>query len=114
MYYAVGRLDLQIPASQSLKEKRSVVARLKGRVAQRLHCSVAEVDHQDLLQRCALGVAFVVSGPSAGANALEAVRREIEEDPRVWVLDFTTHIAALGDEDAFPESPSWQDDRDEY
>ena len=109
MYYAVGRVDLQIPECRSLKDKRSVVARLKTRVSQRLHCSVAEVEYQDLLQRCALGVAFVVSGPSSGANALEAVRREIEEDPRVRVLDFTTHVAALGDEDDFSGSYSSPD-----
>lgn len=113
MYYAIGRVDFQIPECRSLKEKRSVIARLKARVAQRLHCSVAEVEHQDLLQRCALGVAFVVSGPSAGANALEAVRREVEEDPRVWLLDFRTHVAALDDAGHFPDSASWRDSDDE-
>lgn len=109
MFYAVGRLDLQIPACGSLKEKRSVIAKLKARVAQRLHCAVAEVDHQDLLQRAALGAAFVVSGPSAGANALEAFRREVEEDPRVWVLAFETHVAALGDEHGGYEAEGFEE-----
>lgn len=109
MFYAVGRLDLQIPGSQSLKEKRSVIGALKARLAQRLHRAVAEVDHQDLLQRSALGVAFVVSGPAAGANALEAARREVEQDPRAWVIDFATHVAALGDESS---QWSWEDDEE--
>lgn len=110
MYYAVGRIDLQVPGCRSLKEKRSVVARLKARLSQRLHGAVGEVGHQDLLQRAALGVAFVVSSPSAGSNALAAARREIEDDPRVVVLAFDTHVAALGDETAGYGEFSWGGD----
>lgn len=98
MYYAVGRVDLHLPACHSLKEKRAVLNRLKARLANRSHASIAEVDHQDLHQRCALGLAFVVRGPNSGMNAFDAMRREIEEDPRVVVLDFVRHVGQLGSE----------------
>jgi hypothetical protein len=97
MYYAVARLEILIPHSQSLKEKRSVLNRLKDRVSHRFHCSVAEVDHQDLWQRAAIGVALVVAGPSEGRNALEAIRREVERDPRLQVVDYPQLIASLED-----------------
>ena len=87
MFYAVGRLEILIPQSQSLKEKRSVLLRLKGRISNRFHCSVAEVDHQDLWQRAAIGVALVVDGQSSGQNALQAIRQEVEQDPRLLVVD---------------------------
>ena len=98
MFYAVGRLDLLIPESHSLKEKRSVLNRLKGRLESRFHLSVNEIDFQELHQRAALGVALVVRGPSRGRDALEAIRRLVEEDARAMVLEFRTRIANLDDE----------------
>ncbi|MEZ4653601.1 MAG: DUF503 domain-containing protein [Candidatus Eisenbacteria bacterium] len=95
MFYAVGRLEILIPQSQSLKEKRSILNRLKDRLSHRFHCSIAEVDHQDLWQRAALGVALVVSGPEEGGNALAAIRREIEQDMRVVVVDVHRRIDRL-------------------
>ena len=100
MYFAVGRLEFLIPQSQSLKDKRAVLNRLKDRIRERFHCSVAEVDHQDLWQRGALGVALVVSGAEAGGNALQAIRRVVEEDPRVMVVDYAREIGRLEEESA--------------
>lgn len=97
MFYAVGRLEILIPQSQSLKEKRSVLHRLKDRIRHRFHCSVAEVDHQDLWQRAAIGVALVVDSPSSGQNALQAIRQEVEQDPRLLVVDYPQVIAKLED-----------------
>jgi uncharacterized protein len=97
MYYGVARLEFLVAASHSLKEKRAVVSRIKGRLESRLRLAVAEVDYQDLWQRSALGVALV--GLSAGSvrNGLEAARREAEQEPRITLLDFTVHVARLGD-----------------
>jgi len=97
MFYAVGRLEILIPQSQSLKEKRSVLLRLKDRISSRFHCSVSEVDHQDLWQRAAIGVALVVDGQSAGQNALQAIRQEVEQDPRLLVVDYPQLVAKLED-----------------
>jgi uncharacterized protein YlxP (DUF503 family) len=97
MFYAVGRLEILIPQSQSLKEKRSVLLRIKDRVGRRFHCSVAEVDYQDLWQRAAIGVALVVEGESAGQNALQAIRQEVEQDPRLLVVDYPQVVAKLED-----------------
>lgn len=99
MFYAVARFDLQIPESQSLKAKRAVLNHLKARVQNRYHCSIAEVDHQDLWQRSALGIALVVSGMDSGRDAIAAIRRELEQADRVIVLDTDQHVAKLGDED---------------
>jgi uncharacterized protein YlxP (DUF503 family) len=98
MFYAAARLEFLIPYSQSLKEKRSVLSRLKARIQNRFHVSVAEVDHQDLWQRAALGVALVASGPEAARNALAAVRRVVEEEPRITLLDVRSRIASIEDE----------------
>ena len=88
MFVGVVRVELHIPASSSLKDKRSVVRSLKDRIRERASAAVAEVDHQDLWQRAALGVA-VVSGEHGQVDALlQTVRGIVESRPDVVVIDW--------------------------
>jgi len=78
MFVGIVRIELHLPAATSLKDKRSIVRGLKDRIRQRVHAAVAEVDHQDLWQRAALGVA-VVSGESRQVDELlQSVRNLVE------------------------------------
>lgn len=90
----VGTLSLQLhlPASDSLKAKRSVLNRVKERVRSRFNASVAEVDHQDLWQRAALGVAVVGSAPGAIDNVLRDILRAVESEDRLQILDFQIRV----------------------
>jgi hypothetical protein len=86
------RLEIHIPASHSLKEKRSVVNHVKERVRTRFNASVAEIDHQELWQRAALGVA-VVSGEGGGLDrVLRDILEVVEREPRLQVLDYQIRI----------------------
>jgi hypothetical protein len=88
MFVGIVQIQLHIPAARSLKDKRSVVQSLKERIRHRTHASVAEVDHQDLWQRCALGVA-VVSGESHQVDELlQAVRDIVYSVHGAEVLDW--------------------------
>jgi len=86
------RMELHLPASHSLKAKRSVVNHVKERLRTRFNASVAEVDHQDLWQRATLGVAIV----SGEAGVLDRVLRDIlsmvEREDRLQVLDYQIRI----------------------
>jgi uncharacterized protein len=97
MYYGVARLEFLVPHSHSLKEKRSVLNRLKDRLSSRFGLSVAEVEHQDLWQRAAIGVALVASRASSARDGLAAVRRLAEEEPRIEILDFQVQVARFSD-----------------
>ena len=55
----VCRIELFIPGSQSLKDKRQVVKRLTSKISHRFNVSVSEVDHHDLWQRGTIAVAHV-------------------------------------------------------
>jgi uncharacterized protein YlxP (DUF503 family) len=86
------RVELHIPASHSLKEKRSVVNHVKERLRSRFNASVAEIDHQDLWQRAALGVA-VVSGEGQGLDrVLRDMLEVVEREARLQVLDYQISI----------------------
>jgi uncharacterized protein len=91
MHVAALEIELQIPGSGSLKEKRSVVRHLLETSRGRFGVSGSEVDHHDLRQRAGLGFAYVA--PTAGRveEILDSVERFIWSDPRVAVLSSARH-----------------------
>ena len=91
MVVGIVRIELHLPGARSLKDKRQVVRALKDRL-RGLHAAVAEVAHQDLWQRAALGVAVV--GPDGGQvhELLNAVRRQVEQAYAAQVVDWQERI----------------------
>ena len=59
MFIGVCTIELFIPESSSLKNKRQVLKSIKDRVRQSFNVSVSEVDTNDLWQRAVLGIACV-------------------------------------------------------
>jgi len=88
VYVASVRAELFLPFAHTLKEKRALLNRIKDRM-RNSGASVAEIDHHDLWQRAALGVA-VVSGESEALTGRLATLRDIAEgqSPEVQVLDW--------------------------
>ena len=78
MVVGVVTLELHLPYARSLKDKRQVVERLKGRLRARFNVAVAELDNQDLWQRATLGVVSLSNDQGHLAQVLEAVRSESE------------------------------------
>jgi uncharacterized protein YlxP (DUF503 family) len=78
MTVALLSLELFLPMSQSLKDKRMVLRRLKDRL-NALNVSSAEVAHQDVWQRAGLAVVTVASSDTVAEqtlqNALETIER---------------------------------------
>ena len=70
-------IELFIPGSQSLKEKRMVLRRIKDRV-KKFNIAVSEVEHQDLWQRAGIAVVTVSTDRPHAERELAAVADEIE------------------------------------
>ena len=86
-FIGVVRIELFIPQSRSLKDKRSVIHGVKDRL-KALNAAVAEVDGQDLWQRATIAVALV-SGETAWLDrVIQDVRRMVERDDRALVSGF--------------------------
>ena len=64
MPIAYCSLELFLPFSQSLKEKRMVLRKAQDKLRAKSSFSIAEIDYQDLWQRAKLG-AVTVSGDHA-------------------------------------------------
>lgn len=92
MFIGVGRLDLRIPASGSLKSKRHVVKALTGGLRAKFNLAVAEVDHQDLWQRAALGVTCISESAFHAQKMLREVERFVSRDARVEILDAAVDV----------------------
>jgi uncharacterized protein YlxP (DUF503 family) len=77
MVVALLTLELFLPMSQSLKDKRMVVRRLKDRLGA-MNVAVAEVAHQDVWQRAGLAVVTVASADAVAEQTLSSALAEIE------------------------------------
>jgi len=92
MFVGSARIELFLPGATSLKDKRSVVRGLKDRIRQRTPAAVAEVDHQDLWQRAALGVAVVSGERRQVGELLQAVRQIADGTPGAEVIDWQEQV----------------------
>ena len=87
MHILVARFELHIPTAQSLKAKRSVVSSLVRLIDQMHGVGCAEVDHQHLWQRTALGVTAVSGSVNQVENLMDSAERLVWSRPGVEVLD---------------------------
>jgi len=77
MTIALLSVECFLPMSQSLKDKRMVLRRIKDRVGA-FNVAVAEVAHQDLWQRAGLGIVTVATNDDGASKVLTEVLDEIE------------------------------------
>jgi len=92
MFVGIVRIELHFPGAGSLKDKRAILRSLKERIRHRVQAAVAEVDHQDLWQRGALGVAVVSGENGQVAELLQSVRNIVESRPDAQVLDWEEQV----------------------
>ncbi len=78
--------DLLLGDVHSLKAKRAVVRPIIAGLRRWYEVSVAEVDHQDLHRRAAIGVGLVAGDSSRVVEILDQVERFVAERPEVELL----------------------------
>ena len=79
-------VELFIPESQSLKDKRQVLLSLKDRLREKFNLSVAEVDGQDLWQKAVLGFACVANEGRYVNQVLDQALNVIRSVPAVEII----------------------------
>ncbi len=77
MFIGVGRYDLFIPASGSLKDKRQVLRSVTQTIQKRFNVAIAEVDFLDKWQRAAIGVSCVAGSIGHCQKVLQEVEKAI-------------------------------------
>ncbi len=94
MHAAALEVDLRLPHSTSLKDKRAVLRSVLDGARNRYRVASAEVGHQDLRQRALVGFAAVAGTPSHVTEVLDEVERFVWSFPDVEVI--TTDRTWLG------------------
>lgn len=92
LFVGVVRVNLFIPHSRSLKDKRSVLHGLKDRL-KNLNVAVAEVEGQDLWQRAVVGVALVGAEAGRLEDQVQQIRSVIEREDRAQVAAFDWDVS---------------------
>src|SRR5439155_20611461 len=90
VHVAVVQVDLHIPHSRSLKEKRGVVKPVIEGLRNRFALSVAEVGYQDKWQRALIGFAVVSETYAHAAEVVGAAERWVWSRPDIDVSSFET------------------------
>ncbi len=86
MIVGLCTIELFLPGSQSLKDKRQVLLSLKDRLREKFNLSVAEVDGQDLWQKAVLGLACVANEGRYVNQVLDQALNVIRAVPTVEVV----------------------------
>ncbi len=99
MFIGIGRFELFIPASGSLKDKRHVLRSVIQTVSNKFNVSIAEVEFQDLWQRAALGVSCVSESAGHCRKVLQEVEKAIGRSAidGAEIIDRHLDVVALED-----------------
>lgn len=87
MVVGVCLIELYIPQSRSLKEKRMVVKGLKDSIRSRFNVVVAEVDFHDLWQKSKLGIASIGVKQALIDKCFSSILDFIEERGVAEIID---------------------------
>lgn len=93
MVIGTSIIELRLPGVHSLKEKRSAVKSLALRVRREFNASCSEIDHNDVWQSSALGVAVVSTSAAHAQATLDNIVAWIAlHRPDVLVVDHSVEI----------------------
>ena len=91
MRVGVLSLEILIPGSSSLKEKRFVLRSLKDRIRKKFNVSVAEVGYQDKWQRSQIAIALVSGDGKHIDRSFSLLLNFIETDSHIQIIHYDTH-----------------------
>ena len=93
MFCAV-RLELELPFSSSLKDKRQTLRSLKDRL-RRKNVSVVEAENQDSWQRATVEIALAAVSRGAAEEKREDLRRTLLNYEELAILDWREEFVRL-------------------
>ena len=96
MVVGICRVHLLIPESQSLKEKRVVLRRIKDKAQQKFNLAIAEVGDGDVWQSAVIGFAVVANQKRFVEGMVEKIVNFIDSEAKI--ADEERDFVQYGDE----------------
>ena len=78
MVVGLLRMELYLPAANSLKDKRQIVKSIIGKVESKYNVSISEVGNHELWQQVTIGIAHVSEKGKQTKKVLDHIDRYIE------------------------------------
>jgi uncharacterized protein YlxP (DUF503 family) len=99
MFIGIAKFELFIPASASLKDKRRVVRSVTGTLRAKFNIAVAEVDHQDLWQRAAVGTSCIADSTAHCRKMMQEIEKWIARSiaGNAEIIDSSFEVVSLED-----------------
>jgi uncharacterized protein YlxP (DUF503 family) len=92
--FCAVRLELELPFSSSLKDKRQILRSLKDRL-RRKNVSVVESENQELWQRATMEIALAAVSRGAAEDKREGLRRTLLNYEELAILDWREEFVKL-------------------
>jgi len=93
MHIGVCQIEMRIPESHSLKDKRHVVKSIISQVRNKFEISIAEIEHQDNWQIASLGIAYVSNDARHANEVLSRVVGYLQESRiKAEILDYSIEV----------------------
>jgi uncharacterized protein len=92
--FCAVRLELELPFSSSLKNKRQILRSLKDRL-RRKNVSVVESENQDLWQRATVEIALAAVSRGAAEEKREDLRKTLLNYEELAILDWREEFVKL-------------------
>lgn len=87
MVIGILQMDILLPESHSLKDKRSVLSHIKNRVRKQFNVSVAELRYHDQFSRTLLGVVTINNETKIINQVLNRVEQLLESLSDIQILN---------------------------
>ena len=85
-------IDLHVPGSRSLKDKRRVIKSIKERIKGEYNVSIAEIGGLDSWQRSEIGIACVGNDKQRIDRILSKILDKFRNDPSLSLIDYTIQV----------------------
>ena len=92
MFVGILEIELLLRGNTSRKGKRQVLNSIKDRTRRKFNVAIAEVDHNDLLQRAKVGICCVSNDSNHARQMLDEILRFVEGNFQVELLDHCIEI----------------------
>lgn len=89
MIVGICTIDLYLPTTQSLKDKRRIIKSAVERMRNRFNVSAAEIEFQEQWKQARLGLAVISNDSSHARQVLDAAARILEHYPELEVCQIS-------------------------
>ncbi len=92
MVIGICRIELSIPNSFSLKDKRRVLKSIITRTRNKFNVSISEIEENESWQRAVLGISSISNDSHYTNKVLNEVINYMERDKEFIILDYSIEL----------------------